>query len=194
MCIFIECCDKIAEGDQTMTFEEKTISSKLVYEGPVFKVRQHIVETVAGESVRDIVEHSGGSILVAITDEGRILMEKQFRKAFERDMMELPAGKKDPGEEPERTAVRELEEETGFRAGSVKQLLTFIPTCGYSSEQLYIYICRDLVRGERDLDPTECIDVYEFEPDELIDMIMRNEILDAKTIIGILHARMAGEI
>jgi ADP-ribose pyrophosphatase len=177
-----------------MAFEEKTISSELVFDGAVFKVRRHKVETVAGESIRDIVEHNGGSILVAVTDEGKILMEKQYRKAFECEMLELPAGKKDPGEDNYVTAVRELEEETGYKAGSVKLLLTYIPTCGYSSEQLYIYLCRDLVRGERHLDPTECIDVYEYDADDLVDMIMKNEILDSKTIIGILFARMAGEI
>lgn len=83
-----------------MIFEEKTISSEIVYDGPVFRVRKHRVETPAGESVRDIVEHSGGSIMVAITDEGKVLMVRQYRKAFEKALLELPAGKADPGETP----------------------------------------------------------------------------------------------
>ena len=162
-----------------MIFEEKTIKSEIVYEGPVFRVRKHLVETVnGGESVRDIVEHSGGSILVAI----------------EKALFELPAGKADPGEIPEVTAVRELQEETGYTAGSVKKMLTFYPTCGYSAETLHIYICRDLIPGEKHWDDSECIEIYEFYPDELIGMIMRNEIKDAKTIIGLLFARQAGEI
>ena len=178
-----------------MIFEEKTISSDVVYEGPVFRVRKHKVETYGGgESIRDIVEHSGGSILVAITDEGKVVMERQYRKAFEKPLYELPAGKADPGEAPEVTAVRELQEETGYTAGSIKKLLTFYPTCGYSAETLHIYICRDLVLGEKHWDDSECIEIYEFTPDELIGMIMRNEIKDAKTIIGLLFARQAGEI
>ena len=82
-----------------MVFEEKTINSRLVYEGPVFKVRQHVVETVGGEAIRDIVEHNGGAIMVAVTDDGKILMEKQYRKALESEFLELPAGKTDPGED-----------------------------------------------------------------------------------------------
>ena len=81
-----------------MTFEEKTISSRIVYEGPVFRVRQHEVECYGGRTaIRDVVEHVGGSIMVAVTDEGKILMEKQFRKALEKDLLQLPAGKGDPG-------------------------------------------------------------------------------------------------
>ena len=92
------------------------------------------------------------------------------------------------------TAARELHEETGYTAGSIKHLLTFYPTCGYSNETLHIFICRDLTAGETEWDDSECIELLEFDPDELIDMIMRNEIKDAKTIIGLLFARQAGEI
>ena len=177
-----------------MIYEEKTISSKVVYEGPIFKIRQHVVDSAGGETLRDIVEHSGGSIMVAITDEGKILMERQYRKALERAMFELPAGKADPDEAPELTAARELTEETGYTAGSVKHLVSYCPTCGYSSETLHIFICRDLTPGETHWDKTECIELEEYDADELVDMIMRGEIMDSKTIIGILFARQAGEI
>ncbi|MBR1986074.1 MAG: NUDIX hydrolase [Mogibacterium sp.] len=177
-----------------MIFEEKTIDSKIVYEGPVFNIRKHRVTTVNGEEIRDIVEHIGGSLMVAITQNGKVLMERQYRKAFERALLELPAGRTDPGEKPEVTAARELHEETGYTAGSIKHLLTFYPTCGYSNETLHIFICRDLTAGETEWDDSECIELLEFDPDELIDMIMRNEIKDAKTIIGLLFARQAGEI
>ena len=177
-----------------MIFEEKTISSEVVYDGPVFRVRKHIVETVGGESVRDIVEHSGGSILVGVTNEGKILMVRQYRKAFEEPLLELPAGKADPNETPEVTAAREFSEETGYTAGSIKHLLTFYPTCGYSNETLHIFICRDLTPGETHWDDSECLDILEFDVEELLGMIMRNEIRDSKTIIGILFARQAGEI
>ena len=177
-----------------MIFEEKSISSKLVYEGPVFKVRQHIVETVGGESVRDVVEHTGGAIMVAVTDEGKILMEKQYRKPLESEFLELPAGKADPDEDPEVTAVRELKEETGYTAGSVKHLVSFYPTCGYSNEHLHIYICRDIVAGEKDWDDDECIELIEMYPDEIIEKIKSGEIEDSKTMIGVLYARVMNEI
>ena len=177
-----------------MVFEEKTISSEIVYEGPVFRVRKHEVETINGSSIRDIVEHSGGSIMVAVTDEGKVLMVRQYRKAFEKALLELPAGKRDPGEDPLVTAARELREETGYTAASVKPLVSFYPTCGYSSEDLYIFICRGLTPGKTEWDDSECLDILEFEVDELMDMIMRNEIKDSKTIIGLLYARQAGEL
>ena len=177
-----------------MSFEEKTISSELVYEGPVFKVRKHIVEARGGETARDVVEHVGGAIMVAVTPGGKILMERQFRKALEQELLELPAGKADPNEDPEVTASRELKEETGYTAGSVKHLVSYYPTCGYSNELLHIYICKDITPGEKDWDPDEDIELEEYEPDALIDMIMRGEIRDSKTIIGVLFARQAGEI
>ena len=177
-----------------MAFEEKTISSEVVYEGPVFKVRKHKVKTVGGESVRDIVEHTGGSIMVAVRDDGKILLEKQYRKALESDFVELPAGKADPGEEPVVTATRELAEETGYYAGDVRHLISFYPTCGYSNEHLHIYICKDLTKGEKHLDRDECIDLEWVDPDEIIARISSGEIQDSKTIIGILFARQAGEI
>ena len=177
-----------------MAFEEKTIKSEVVYEGPVFKVRKHLVETVGGESVRDIIEHSGGAIMVAVRDDGKVLVEKQYRKALESDFIELPAGKADPGEEPVVTATRELAEETGYHAEDVRHLISFYPTCGYSNEHLHIYICKNLTKGEKHLDRDECIDLEWMDPDEIISRIGTGEIQDGKTIIGILFARQAGEL
>lgn len=177
-----------------MSYEEKSIKSEIVYEGPVFRVRKHVVDTVGGQSVRDIVEHSGGAIMLAINSEGQILIEKQYRKALEHDFVELPAGKADPGEAPVITATRELAEETGYTARDVRHLVSFYPTCGYSNEHLHIFICKDLIKGEKHLDRDECIDLEWIDADELLAMIMRGEIEDSKTIIGILFARQAGEI
>ena len=178
-----------------MSYEEKTISSSIVYEGPVFRVRKHVVDTVGGQpSVRDLVEHTGGAIMVAVRDDGKILMERQYRKALEREILELPAGKADPGEDPVVTASRELSEETGFIPGDVRHLISYYPTCGYSNEHLHIYICKDLARGEKHLDVDECIDIEWYDADELIALIRSGEIQDSKTIIGILFARQSGEI
>lgn len=177
-----------------MTFEEKTISSEVIYKGPVFQIRKHRVETRSGESVRDIVEHSGGAIMVAVTDEGKVLAVRQYRKALEKVLLELPAGKADPGETPEITAARELAEETGYTPAEVRHLTSFYPTCGYSNEFLHIYLCRGLTKGDTHWDDSECMDILEYDPDDLIDMIMKGEVEDSKTIIGILFARQAGEI
>ena len=132
--------------------------------------------------------------MIAVSDDGKILMEKQYRKSIERDMLELPAGKADPGEEPEVTAARELTEETGYIPGEVRHLVSFYPTGGYSNEYLHIYICRGLDTGTRHLDDDECIDLEWYDTETLIDLIMKGRIQDGKTIIGILFARQAGEI
>ncbi len=109
-------------------------------------------------------------------------------------MLELPAGKIDGDEDPMDTALRELKEETGYRAGSIRHLTTISPSCGYTTELLYIYLCKDLTPGETHFDDTEDLDLYEYTADELVDRIMKGEIQDAKTIVGVLFARTAGEI
>ncbi len=178
-----------------MAFEEKTIKSEIVYEGRIFKIRKHEVECVNGKiGYRDVLEHSGGAVMLGIKDDGNILMVKQYRKPLERVVLELPAGKIDPGEDPLTTARRELREETGYIPSEVKHLVTYTPTCGYSAEKLHIYLCTGLTAGETDFDDTEDIDTYEYSADVLIDMILNGEIEDGKTIIGILFARQAGII
>ena len=177
-----------------MPFIEDSIKSEIVYEGPIFKVRKHIVNSVAGESVRDVLEHSGGVVMIAVTDDGKILMEEQFRKPLDKVILELPAGKLEPGEEPEKAALRELAEETGYRAKTIQHIVTYTPTCGYSNEYLHVFVCKDLTPGETNLDDTEDIDVVEYTADELIDLIMSKQIIDSKTLVGILFARQAGII
>ena len=102
-----------------MTFEEKTLKSERIYEGTIINLRRDKVTVQHGTSYREIVEHNGGAVLAAVTDRGRLVMVRQFRKPAERVMLEVPAGKIDPGEKPEEAAVRELKEETGYTAGTV---------------------------------------------------------------------------
>ena len=157
-----------------MIFEEKTISSEIVYEGPVFRIRKHMVETVnGGESARDIVEHSGGSILVAITDEGKVVMERQYRKAFEKALFELPAGKADPGEIPDVTAVRELQEETGYTCEDWEHILTLPAEATVSEDFVHLYRAKNCrkVSGQT-LDDMEFLHV-ELHTAEEIDQLIR---------------------
>lgn len=178
-----------------MAFQEETIESKIILETPVFRIREHKVRAVNGKiTYRDIVEHNGGSVILAVKDDGHILMVRQYRKALDRLMLELPAGKRDGNEDPESTALRELQEETGYHAGSIRYLTTINPSCGYTTELLRIYLCRDLTPGETHFDDTEDLDLLEYTADELVDMILSGKIQDAKTIIAVLFARTAGEI
>ena len=100
-----------------MTFAEKTIKSERIYEGAIINLRRDEVTVRCGVSQREIVEHNGGAVLAAVTDEGKMVMVRQYRKPAEKVMFEAPAGKIDGSEEPLSAAVRELKEETGYTAG-----------------------------------------------------------------------------
>lgn len=176
-----------------MTFEEKTLSSEKIYDGAILNLRRDKVTVQHGTSYREIIEHNGGAVLAAVTDEGKLVMVKQYRKPAERVMLEAPAGKIDPGEEAFAAAVRELKEETGYTANKVEFLTQFYPSVGYSEEILYLYLCTELTPGETAFDENEAIEIEEMEIDELLTMIMRGEINDAKTIIAIFMVREAIE-
>lgn len=175
------------------TFEEKTITSERIYEGKILNLRKDTVTVKTGVSQREIVEHSGGAVIVPLTNEGRVVMVRQYRKPVERVVLEVPAGKIDPGEDPFDTALRELREETGYRAGKIEYLTKMYPSVGYSEEVLYIYLCRDLVKGKPEPDRNEAIDVEEFDLKDLCSMIMKGEITDAKTQVAILMTKVLFE-
>ena len=178
-----------------MAFEEKTIDSEVVYDGPIFRIRKYKVEAVGGRTAyRDILEHNGAAVVLAIKDDGKILMVRQYRVAMEREMLELPAGKIDGDEDPKDTAIRELKEETGYTAANTRLLTAISPSCGYTTEMIYIYLCTGLTPGETHFDDTEDLDLCEFSADELIQQIMNGKIQDAKTVAGVLYALTAGEL
>ena len=172
-----------------MTFEEKTLESQMIYKGAIINLRRDKVTVEKGTSYREIIEHNGGAVLAAVTDEGKMVMVRQYRKPAERVMLEVPAGKIDPGETPFETACRELKEETGYTPGEVKYLTEFYPSVGYSEEVLYLYLCTGLTAGETCPDENEALDVLEMDVEELYEMVMRAEIRDAKTIIAIMMVR-----
>ncbi len=172
-----------------MTFEEKTIKSERIYEGTIINLRRDKVSVQHGTSMREIVEHNGGAVLAAITDAGRLVMVRQYRKAAGRVMLEVPAGKIDPGELPEVAAKRELKEETGYTAGKISFLMSFYPSVGYSEEVLYLYLCEELAPGETNFDENEAIDIEEYEIDDAYRMAMEGKLQDAKTIIAIMTAK-----
>ena len=174
-----------------MIFEEKTLKSEMVYRGKVLNLRRDEVMTVSGKpSIREIVEHGGGVALVAVTDKGKVTMERQFRKPLERVVLEIPAGKLEDGEDPLSAAGRELAEETGYRAEKIEYLTKYYPSVGYCQEALYMYLCTGLTKGQTDLDEDEAIDIYEYSFEELYDMIDRGELEDGKTMAALLAAQI----
>ena len=171
-----------------MTFEEKTIDSELIYKGAILNLRKDKVTTINGEGYREIIEHNGASAIIAITDDNKVIMVKQYRKPAKGIVLEVPAGKRDGDEDFELTAIRELREETGYDAGQVIFLGEMLPSPGYSEEVIYLYMARNLTKGETAFDDNEAIDIYEYPIDDLYKMVMDGEITDAKTQITILKA------
>lgn len=173
-----------------MIFEEKHISSERIYEGAILNVRRDKVTSLKGEAYREIVEHNGAVGMVAVTGSGRIIMEKQFRYACGRVVLEIPAGKIDPGENnPVDAALRELEEETGYIANEVIHLGDCNPSCAYSEEVIHLYLMRDLIEGRQNPDEDEAIEVIEMSFEEVLKMAENGEIADAKTLAALLMAR-----
>ena len=135
----------------------------------------------------DFIDHKGAAAVVPQLPDGRILMVRQYRNALDRETLEIPAGGRTSREEPtDLAAMRELEEETGYRCDKVEKLLSFRSTVAFCNELIDIYAARDLVRGEQHLDPDEFLNVEAHDLDELLEMIYSGTIEDGKTIAGLL--------
>jgi ADP-ribose pyrophosphatase len=170
-----------------MVYEEKTLSSEMLYTGKIINLRRDVVTTKGGrESAREIVEHNGGVVIVARTDDNKVPLVSQYRKAAEKVVLEIPAGKLEAGEDPKAAALRELKEETGFSARNIRWLTDAYSSIGYSTEVLHFYLATGLTPGETDFDEGEAIDVSLMDVDELRGMALRGELEDQKTIVAIL--------
>lgn len=172
-----------------MAFEEKTVSVKHIYKGGIIELENHVVSLPDGtKSTRDIVLHPGGAVVIPINEDGELYMVRQYRKPIEMELLELPAGKLDPGEEPLVCAKRELKEETGLTANKIQHFLSIHSTPGFSNEVLHMYLATELEVGEACADEGEFISCEKYKIEKLVEMIFNHEITDAKSIIGILAA------
>ena len=165
---------------------EKKISTEKIYDGVVVKLRRDKVVTARGvETYREIVSHCGGACVLAVKD-GKILLEKQFRYAYGKDIYELPAGKRDSGEDFEVTARRELEEETGLIPLNLKKITEIYPTPGYTDEVIGIFYADEFEEGKLHFDDTEDLTSEWVQLGEVYKMMERGEIVDAKTLVALL--------
>ena len=172
-----------------MAFFEKTVKSDIKYVGRIVTIRDDTVELQNGNlSHREVVEHNGGVGIVAVDDDGFVYLVRQYRYPMERELLEVPAGKLEQGEDPFECAVRELSEETGFTAGKMSYLGKLYPSPGHCRETLYLYLAQDLTGGARHLDPDEFLDVERYPFDEALRMVTDGTICDAKTSLGLLLA------
>ena len=169
--------------------EEKTISSDRIYTGKVISLKVDTVEVEnKGYQKREIVEHCGAVGIVAINDNNEVVLIKKFRKAIEKVIWEIPAGKLEVGENPKECAIRELKEEAGYEAENLKLIHKFFTSPGFSNQKVYIYLATGLIVGEHSLDD-QSLEVYKIDLEDAYNMVIRNEIEDAKTLIGILLAK-----
>jgi ADP-ribose pyrophosphatase len=165
----------------------KLTKTKILFKGKVFDLKVDEIEYNSGnKGIREIAVHPGGAVVVPITNEGKLLMVTQFRYPFQTTLLEFPAGKLDIDEDPLDCAVRELEEETGYKAAKVNEIGKIYTAPGYSSEILHIYVAQELKKGEHKREEGEYgMEIYEFEITEIEDKILSEEIIDAKTICAV---------
>ncbi len=168
-----------------MNLTEKTKSESYFYKGKILNVRKDQVVLPDGkEAVREIIEHSGGSAVLCQKD-GKVLLVRQYRYAYQQEMLEIPAGKLNQGEDPMETAVRELEEECGIKAEKVELLYEVYPTPGYSNEIIRIYRAIEFHQTKAQLDEGEFLSAEWIELERIKEMLKNKEIKDAKTLIAL---------
>jgi len=166
---------------------EETIESQQVFRGGFLDVRRDRVRLPSGdEAVREFIVHPGAVMVVPMLDDGRLVIERQYRHPLSRVMLEFPAGKLDPGEAGLVCAVRELAEETGYSAGEWAYAGILHNAIAYSSEGIEVWFARGLTQGERTLDHGEFLDVSSATLDELLALAHSGGLTDAKTLIGLL--------
>jgi len=153
----------------------------------VVKLRVDTVQMASGrKTTREIVEHADCVAIVAIDADDNVLLVNQFRKPVEKELLEIPAGGIDPGEDPETAVRRELQEETGYLPGRVERLGGFYSAPGYCSEYLYLYLATDLTPSQLYAEDTESIRLVRVPITQLLSLIASGSICDGKTIAGLL--------
>ena len=165
----------------------EVISSEKVFNGKVFDIERDVITLPDGRTTtRETVRHNGASAIVAVDKDGKILFVRQYRHSAGTETLEIPAGTLEKGEDPYDCAMRELEEETGYKTDKMEFLLKFYSSIGFCSEVLHIYLADDLVRGSANPDDDEFIELERYTPEEAVQMIFEGKIYDSKTIASVL--------
>lgn len=172
-----------------MHLQEKTISSKVMYEGVIFTITSDIAELENGLTAkRDVLHHSGGVCVIPVTEDNQIFLVNQFRYPFGEVTTEVPAGKLNKGEDHSECGRRELLEETGCTCSEYIYLGEMYPTPAYNSEITHIYLAKGLEFSEQNLDPDEFLDVIKMPLSKAVELVMDGTFKDGKTQIAILKA------
>ena len=168
-----------------MSFFEKKLDGKLIYDGKILKLNVDSVLLPDGKTAkREYINHSGGAAVLYV-ENNKVLLVRQFRYAYGKEIYEIPAGKLEKGEDPKVTAKRELEEETGYIAKDLKELFKLYPTPGYSDEVIYVYLAENCLKSCTNPDEDEFVECEFIEIERVSKMIEDGEICDAKTIAAV---------
>lgn len=165
-----------------MIEKEKLLKRTPVYEGKLLHIYSDDVEIHGRKTWREVVLHPGACAIIPVTKEGEILFVRQYRYAVETALLEIPAGKIDPGEDPDTCAARELTEETGYRAGRLTKLGAVFTTPGFCNEKIHLYLAEDLIPAHQHLDADEFLDVVRMPLAEVRQKIREGAFCDAKTL------------
>lgn len=177
--------EELIENVDMPDISGKIISSKRAYDGKLLKIDQVDLELPNGAStMHEVVRHPGAVAIVALDKSGKVLLIRQYRTALDRVVVEVPAGKIDPGETPEEAVHRELQEETGYKCGEIRRLASIAVAAGYSDEIIHIYMATDIEPGEADPDEDEFLTIEWIEIESLIDSVLDGRIEDSKTVIS----------
>jgi ADP-ribose pyrophosphatase len=176
----------VAHKDLTEHF----VSGERVFDGALLKVHRDVVRLPdASQGTREYIRHPGAVAVVALFDDGRVLLERQFRYPHRREFIEIPAGKLEPGEPHLDTAKRELLEETGYTAAQWRHLGVVHTAIAYTDEAIQLYVARGLQLGQRKLDQGEFLEIFSAPLDEALGMIREGRITDAKSVAGLLWVK-----
>ncbi len=172
-----------------MSLTETTVSSETRYRGIIVDVAVDQVLLSDGTPARrEVVRHPGGVTVLPLDEDGCVIMVRQWRYPMGREVLELPAGKLEPGEDPAQAGLRELREETGYTCARYESLGTIYATPGYCSEKLHLFLARDLTPGDACPDEGELLGLERYPLEQVVEMALRDEIHDGKTVAAVLKA------
>ncbi len=170
-----------------MHLSEKTLKIEEIYNGKILRLTKETALLEDGRTaLREVVHHSGGVCILPLTEDGQVLFVKQFRYPFQEILLEIPAGKREKGEDPKACGIRELKEEAGATAREVISLGCIYPTVAYDTEVIHLYLARGLEFGSQDLDEGEFLDVVRIPLEEAYQMVLEGKLPDAKTQVAVL--------
>ncbi|MFD2925881.1 NUDIX hydrolase [Halobacillus naozhouensis] len=176
-------------------FEEKTNHTEIIYKGKIIQLQVDTVTLPDGQtSKRELIKHPGAVAIIALTDEGKIVFVEQYRKALEKSILEIPAGKLESGEKPEVTALRELEEETGYTTDRLNLITSFYTSPGFADELVHLYYTDQLkpLKEAASLDEDEFVEMQELTLEEAEQLASMHRIHDAKTAYALLYLSLKG--